>query len=158
MDDASVTLSGAASTKAREIDSLLAEMRQRHTLMDTRQKLRSVVQNSTISEHERLLAAQELQKLQKTFPVENTEGIQLEHSTNLYVSNIALIINEEMLRGLFAPFGTVTSVKILYARTPEEQARGRHSGFVSFASHSQAKRAKDTLNGIEIFGLKLAIG
>ena len=51
----------------------------------------------------------------------NVEEEQL--TTNVYVGNVPPSVTEEELSELFAPFGSLYSVKIMWPRTDEERAR-----------------------------------
>jgi U2-associated protein SR140 len=79
-------------------------------------------------------------------------------STNLYVGNINPAVDEAKLCQLFAKFGPIASVKIMWARTPEESARGRHCGFVSFMKRDDASRALKALDGHMLDGYDMRIG
>ena len=69
--------------------------------------------------------------------------------TKLYVGSLHENITEEMLKGIFSPFGRITSVEIV-----KDAATGRSQGyaFVTFTEAENAKRAMDQLNGFEIAG------
>jgi hypothetical protein len=72
-------------------------------------------------------------------------------TTNLFVGNLASTITEQHLQHVFAPFGDLYSVKIMYARTVEEKMRGRHSGFCCFVHRQDAEDAMDALNDTDPF-------
>jgi len=69
--------------------------------------------------------------------------------TKLYVGSLHENITEDMLKGIFSPFGRITSVEIV-----KDAATGRSQGyaFVTFTEAENAKRAMDQLNGFEIAG------
>ncbi|KAI8324529.1 hypothetical protein GQ54DRAFT_58632 [Martensiomyces pterosporus] len=73
-------------------------------------------------------------------------------TTNLYIGNIHPEVDEQALCLGFAKYGPIGSVKIMWPRTPEEHARKRNSGFVSFMDRECAARAirgmdKETMRG-----------
>ena len=69
--------------------------------------------------------------------------------TKLYVSSLHENITEDMLKGIFSPFGRIEQVQIIKdAMTGESKG----SAFVTFVESDSAKRALDQLNGFEIAG------
>lgn len=66
-------------------------------------------------------------------------------TTNIFVGNLSPLTTEEQLTEIFRQFGDLYSVKIMWPRTPEEQARGRNTGFVCFMNRSDAQDAMDAL-------------
>ncbi|KAL7673908.1 hypothetical protein ACOME3_000186 [Neoechinorhynchus agilis] len=56
----------------------------------------------------------------------------------LYIGSLHFHINEDMLRGLFEPFGTVESISLM--REPDSN-RSRGFGFVTYARGDDAKKA-----------------
>ena len=63
--------------------------------------------------------------------------------TNLYVKNFGDDFEEEQMKDLFAPFGTISSLVVM----KDETGRSKGFGFVSYESHESAARAVDELNG-----------
>lgn len=55
------------------------------------------------------------------------------------------------LSALFDPKGPLHSVKIMWARTPEEKSRNRHSGFVCFRNRLDAEVAMNELDDTDPF-------
>lgn len=66
-------------------------------------------------------------------------------TTNIFVGNLSPLTTEEQLSDIFRQFGDLYSVKIMWPRTPEEQLRGRNTGFVCFMNRSDAQDAIDAL-------------
>mmetsp|Transcript_8563 Transcript_8563/g.16155 ORF Transcript_8563/g.16155 Transcript_8563/m.16155 type:complete len:629 (-) Transcript_8563:156-2042(-) len=66
-------------------------------------------------------------------------------TTNIFVGNLSPLTTEEQLSDIFRQFGDLYSVKIMWPRTPEEQSRGRNTGFVCFMNRSDAQDAMDAL-------------
>lgn len=67
---------------------------------------------------------------------------------NLYIKNLDDTIDEERLRKEFAPFGTITSAKIM-----SENGRSKGFGFVCFSAPEEATKAVTDMNG-RIIGTK----
>merc|ERR1712238_238055 len=61
---------------------------------------------------------------------------------NLFVKNLDGTIDDDKLRQEFAPFGTVTSAKVMY-----EEGRSKGFGFVCFSSPEEATKAVTEMNG-----------
>jgi len=92
---------------------------------------------------------------------EDVEDELLEGDTqtsNLYIGNLTQNVTEEILRQEFGKFGPIVSVKVMWPRSQEEKRRPRNCGFVQFFSRSDAERAKDALNGKELFGVPMQVG
>ncbi len=68
---------------------------------------------------------------------------------NIYVSNLSFNIQDEDLREFFAPYGEVTSAKIINDR---ETGRSRGFGFVEMSDDAASKKAIDELNGADVDG------
>ena len=65
----------------------------------------------------------------------------------MYVSNLSFHTNEEALRALFAPFGTVTSAKVAMDK---ETGKSRGFGFVEMPDSAEGKEAIEGLNDISL--------
>ncbi|GAB1601323.1 polyadenylate-binding protein 1-like [Argonauta hians] len=79
----------------------------------------------------------------------NTKGF-----TNIYIKNFADKLSDESLRRLFEKYGTVISARVM----TDNAGKSKGFGFVSFADKSEAEKAVNDLNGIEICGRELYIG
>ncbi|GMH18143.1 hypothetical protein Nepgr_019984 [Nepenthes gracilis] len=73
--------------------------------------------------------------------------------TNLYIKNIDDSVDDEKLRELFSPFGSITSCKVM--RDPNGVSRG--SGFVAFSAAEEASRAVMEMNGKMILSKPLYV-
>lgn len=73
---------------------------------------------------------------------------------NMYVSNLDFQVKEEDLRQLFAPFGEVTSVKVIKDR---ETGRSRGFAFVEMSSAEAANKAITSLNNKELSGRAISV-
>ncbi|KAJ3103419.1 U2 snRNP-associated SURP domain-containing protein [Phlyctochytrium planicorne] len=78
------------------------------------------------------------------------------NTTNLYVGNLNPSHDEEMVCRMFARFGPIASVKIMWPRTAEESSRNRNVGFVSFMNRADAQKAFEGMDGVD--GLKIGWG
>ena len=73
---------------------------------------------------------------------------------NMYVSNLSFHTDEEALKSLFAPFGNVTSAKVINDR---ESGRSRGFGFVEMDVVAEGQAAMKALNNKEIEGRALSV-
>jgi len=63
---------------------------------------------------------------------------------NIYVSNLSFNVQDEDLREFFAPYGEVTSAKII---NDKFTGKSRGFGFVEMSDDNAAQKAIDELNG-----------
>lgn len=82
-------------------------------------------------------------ELRQKFEALKMERITKYQGVNLYVKNIDDKVGEEMLREAFAPFGTITSVRVMN----DEHGNSKGFGFVCFASPDEATKAVTEMNG-----------
>jgi RNA recognition motif-containing protein len=73
---------------------------------------------------------------------------------NIYVGNLSWGLKDQDLANLFAPFGQVTSAKIV---TDKFTQRSKGFGFVEMANDAEAQAAIAQLNGSEIEGRNLVV-
>ena len=66
-----------------------------------------------------------------------------QQGVNLYVKNLDDTIEEEKLRAEFAPFGNITSVKVM----TDGSGRSKGFGFVCFSTPEEATKAVTEMNG-----------
>lgn len=81
-------------------------------------------------------------ELKKKFDAMKMERINRTHGVNLYIKNLDDTIDDERLRQEFAPFGNITSAKVMM-----EDGRSRGFGFVCFNLPDEATRAVTEMNG-----------
>ncbi|MBZ4190245.1 RNA recognition motif domain-containing protein [Niabella beijingensis] len=73
---------------------------------------------------------------------------------NIYVGNLSWNLKDQDLQNLFAPYGEVTSAKIVADKFTN---RSKGFGFVEMASDEEAKAAIDALNGTEVDGRNIVV-
>uniref|UniRef100_A0A3B4FVJ5 RNA-binding protein 39-like n=1 Tax=Pundamilia nyererei TaxID=303518 RepID=A0A3B4FVJ5_9CICH len=73
----------------------------------------------------------------------------------LYVGSLHFNITEEMLRGIFEPFGRIESIQLMM---DSETERSKGYGFITFADAECAKNALEQLNGFELAGRPMKVG
>ena len=73
---------------------------------------------------------------------------------NIYVSNLSFNIQDEDLREFFAPYGEVTSAKIINDR---ETGRSRGFGFVEMSDDTASQKAIAELNEATIEGRAIKV-
>lgn len=81
-------------------------------------------------------------ELKKKFEALKMERINRYQGVNLYVKNLDDSIDDERLRKEFAPFGTITSAKVM-----TDDSRSKGFGFVCFSSPEEATKAVTEMNG-----------
>ncbi|XP_076940658.1 polyadenylate-binding protein 2-like [Bidens hawaiensis] len=83
------------------------------------------------------------QELKQRFEQSMKEAVDKSQGLNLYIKNLDDTVTDDILKELFAPFGTITSCKVM--RDPNGASKG--SGFVSFSTSEEASRALSEMNG-----------
>ncbi|TIC23130.1 hypothetical protein E3Q12_02157 [Wallemia mellicola] len=81
------------------------------------------------------------------------------HSTNIYVANLPINIDEQMFGEYFSRYGPIASVKIMWPRQ-EDQSRFKqpgYAGFVSYMSRKDAELAVKELDGSDWQGHALKL-
>ncbi|CAF0800667.1 unnamed protein product [Adineta ricciae] len=73
----------------------------------------------------------------------------------VYVGSLHFNITEDMLRGIFEPFGRIDNVTLM---KDADTGRSRGYGFIQFAHAEDAKRAMENLNGFELAGRPMKVG
>lgn len=73
----------------------------------------------------------------------------------LYVGSLHFNITEEMLTGIFEPFGKIEHIQLL--REPDT-GRSKGYGFITFVDAECARRALEQLNGFELAGRPMKVG
>ena len=73
---------------------------------------------------------------------------------NVFVGNLSFTTSDEDLRSAFAPYGEVSSARVV---TDRETMRSRGFGFVEMHDEAAAKKAIGTLNGSDLQGRSLTV-
>jgi polyadenylate-binding protein len=88
--------------------------------------------------------------LRAQFEQRRQERLSKYEGVNLYVKNIDDDVDDDKLREMFEPFGTISSTKVM---RDQKSGASRGFGFVCFASPDEATKAVTTMNG-KISGTK----
>jgi len=72
----------------------------------------------------------------------------------LYVGNLAYSVRDDELHQAFAPFGTVTSAKVMMDR---DTGRSKGFGFVEMGSDAEAQAAINAMNGQPLEGRAVVV-
>merc|ERR1712203_648471 len=81
-------------------------------------------------------------ELKKKFDALKQERMQRYQGVNLYVKNLDDSVDDDRLRKEFAPFGTITSARVMCGG-----GRSKGFGFVCFSSPEEATKAVTEMNG-----------
>ena len=72
----------------------------------------------------------------------------------LYVGNLHCNISDEMLKGIFEPFGRIQSIQLM---KDQETDRSKGYGFITYMEAEDAKKAMEHLNGFELAGKDMKV-
>ena len=73
---------------------------------------------------------------------------------NIFIANLNFKVRSEKLQEIFEEYGDVTSAKIISDRGT---GRSKGFGFVEMPNDSDASRAIEDLNGVEIEGREIIV-
>lgn len=73
----------------------------------------------------------------------------------LYIGSLHFNITEEMLKGIFEPFGKIQQLQLIM---DTETGRSKGYGFVTFVESEDAKKALEQMNGFELAGRPMKVG
>lgn len=73
----------------------------------------------------------------------------------LYVGCLHFNITEDMLRGIFEPFGKIDNIVLM---KDSDTGRSKGYGFITFSDSECARRALEQLNGFELAGRPMRVG
>ncbi|KAJ2829701.1 hypothetical protein GGI24_002081 [Coemansia furcata] len=81
-------------------------------------------------------------------------------TTNLYIGNLPLQVDEQALCLAFAKYGPIASSKSMWPSTPKEHSRSHNRVFLSYMDCRCAAKAIRTMTGMEFHGgiLRIAWG
>lgn len=92
-------------------------------------------------------------ELKRRFEQIKLERLNRNRAVNLYVKNLDDSITDEKLREEFAPYGEITSAKVM----TDASGRSKGFGFVSFAQADEATKAVSDLNNRIVSGKPLYV-
>lgn len=75
-------------------------------------------------------------------------------AVNLYIGNLPYRIDEDSLRQMFTPYGTVESAKVIKDR---QTGRSKGFGFVEMGSQAEADAAIKALNETAVDGRNMKV-
>ncbi|ROT60862.1 putative RNA-binding protein 39 isoform X7 [Penaeus vannamei] len=88
----------------------------------------------------------------------NTAAVQDQKAATgpmrLYVGSLHFNITEDMLRGIFEPFGKIDHIQLIM---DSETGRSKGYGFITFHNSDDAKKALEQLNGFELAGRPMKV-
>jgi len=79
---------------------------------------------------------------------------QINEPLRLYVGSLHFNVNEDMLRSIFEPFGTVTKIELM---RDSDTLRSKGYGFITFANSADAKKALEQMNQFELVGRPMKV-
>jgi len=79
-------------------------------------------------------------------PSQGTAIIPQNGPMKLYIGSLHVNINEEMLRGIFEPFGSIDAIVLC----KDDFGRSKGYGFIQFSHAEDAKKAMEQLNNFEL--------
>lgn len=74
--------------------------------------------------------------------------------TNIYVKHLDKSVDDDKLKAMFTPFGTVTSAVIM----KDENGESKGFGFINFETNEAAKKAVEEMNDKELDGKQIYVG
>ena len=93
------------------------------------------------------------------YPAPNRYEDPYENNNKLYIKNIPLLANEEDLRKVFEPFGTIKSIKLdketVDVKEKDEikkRVSNKGFGYISYETAESAKKARESLNNTHLQG------
>ncbi|XP_077983494.1 RNA-binding protein 39-like [Glandiceps talaboti] len=94
---------------------------------------------------------------EKNRAAQNSQNLQKGNAgpMRLYVGSLHFNITEEMLRGIFEPFGKIDNIQLM---KDNETGRSKGYGFITFHDAEDAKKALEQLNGFELAGRPMKVG
>lgn len=73
----------------------------------------------------------------------------------LYVGSLHFNITEDMLRGIFEPFGKISMIQLIM---DQDTGRSKGYGFITYGEAEDAKKALEQMNGFELAGRAMKVG
>lgn len=82
------------------------------------------------------------EELKKQYEAARLEKSNLYQGVNLYIKNLDDSVDDDKLREVFAPFGTITSAKVM----TDDNNKSKGFGFVCFSAPEEATKAVSEMN------------
>merc|ERR1712241_1063821 len=82
-------------------------------------------------------------------------GMSNKGPMRLYVGSLHFNITEDMLRGIFEPFGKISMIQLIM---DQDTGRSKGYGFITYSEAEDAKKALEQMNGFELAGRAMKVG
>jgi RNA-binding protein 39 len=92
------------------------------------------------------LTQAEKNRMPMVIPSQGTAIIPVSGSMKLYVGSLHVNISEEMLKGIFEPFGSIDAIML----SKDDFGRSKGYGYIQFTNADDAKKAMEQLNNFEL--------
>lgn len=99
--------------------------------------------------------AERVREIKSRIDTLNQERVQKYQGMNVYVKNIADTVTDEAFREAFAPFGTITSARIMKDEKDPKISKG--FGFICYSAPEEATRAVAEMNSKPLAGKPLMV-
>ncbi|KAJ2810573.1 hypothetical protein H4S07_002591, partial [Coemansia furcata] len=150
--DEELAMKEASDKKKRNLDLFLEEIKRDQEQREHKAQRRSHGDQTTEDQPSDDLAS----RSNSGVTSDGDDGV----TTNLFIGNLPLQVDEQALCLAFAKYGPIASLKIMWPRTPEEHSRSHNRAFVSYMDRECAAKAIRAMNGVEFHGgiLRIAWG
>lgn len=92
------------------------------------------------------LTQAEKNRMPLVIPSQGTAVIPVTGSMKLYIGSLHVNINEDMLKGIFEPFGNIDTICL----SKDDFGRSKGYGYIQFTNADDAKKAMEQLNNFEL--------
>lgn len=92
------------------------------------------------------LTQAEKNRMPMVIPNQSTAVIPVTGSMKLYIGSLHVNITEDMLKGIFEPFGLIEAIVL----SKDDFGRSKGYGYIQFANADDAKKAMEQLNNFEL--------
>lgn len=92
------------------------------------------------------LTQAEKNRMPLVIPSQGTAIIPVTGAMKLYIGSLHVNINEEMLKGIFEPFGNIDEIVLC----KDDFGRSKGYGYIQFTHADEAKKAMEQLNNFEL--------
>lgn len=93
------------------------------------------------------------EELRQQYEASRLKRLDKYAGTNLYIKYLDHSIDDDKLREIFAPFGTITSARVM----TDDNGRSRGFGFVCYSTATEAQKAINEMHNAEIDGKNLYV-